>query len=133
MSDKITETLRAYIDHVRENYEHYKPILMKDADELSLFWIDPYNNDRGISSEEFDRILSLSEPYRTAINSTFSGLISPSGVYTGPIKKSIKVNDDLISMTVGPGEQDSFGWLTGRIRLYYQLDSKNMYDTIHFG
>lgn len=126
-----TESILAYVSHMQDNVDHYKPILSGDE---SLTWVQQENTEPYIDEHDYSIIRDLGIPFKEKIDADFSKFISGDGVYVGAFKKTVKdKNGDDVVISVGPGETDSFGWLTGKVRIVYKLDGKRMYDQVYFG
>lgn len=118
-----------YVKHMQDNIDHYEPALVTDEHGATYVWDSSDANE-----EEVALIMQLRLPLRDKIDTAFSGHINANGIYTGATNFTfLDANSDEVRVTVGPGESDGFGWLTGRIGLTYQLNGKLMYDQIIFG
>lgn len=121
--------LLEYVKHMQDNFDHYAPALVTDEHEATYSW-----NTSEAYEDEVEHIKQLRLPLRDKIDTAFSGHINDDGIYTGSTSFTfLDGNSQKVCGTVGPGESDGFGWLTGRVRLVYQLNGKLMYDQIIFG
>lgn len=125
------EPILDYVKHMQENYQQYLAVLEYDVEQNSYVWASESDN---LSYEEISQIRSPSLELRDRISSEFEKLINCNGVYVGGLKKVINDKDgNAVRISVGPGETDSFGWLTGIIRITYKLGDRTMHDKVIFG
>lgn len=121
----MLETLQDYVQHVQNNLDHYRPNIEIRDDRAS--WIK--EDDGGDS-----KINDLRRPYLDSIDEEFSTRINGNGSYVGPTKGIVGgKRGEFVHFTVGPGEKDGFGWLSGRISISYELDGAMMSESIYFG
>ena len=119
------EALVNYVRHIKKEFEHYLPNL--ELTDAGYRWKS--------EEEGFDGVINdLRKPLLDTIDEQFSNRISPNGSYIGATGGTIELSeDDVISFGVGPGEKDSFGWLTGRISISYEVNGNTLYEYIYFG
>lgn len=80
-------------------------------------------------SEHRTKTADLIAPYTDEVDRIFSQYINNNGVYVGPRRFDI----DGVAVTVGPGETDSFGWLTGRVKMTVPTNEGPIEFTTYFG